>query len=158
MQAHKLLAGARLHQATHALIGLCSGGYKDTVQAHKLLAGARLHQAIHALIGFCVRWIQGHSAGTEAFGGGQAPSGNTCSHWSLRWGIYRDTVLAHKLLAGANGLHQATHALKEYSDTELTHDPSINQCGRWGFKDTVLEHKLWQGQPSSVSARSHWLP
>jgi hypothetical protein len=24
--AHKLLAGARLHQATHALIGLCAGG------------------------------------------------------------------------------------------------------------------------------------
>jgi hypothetical protein len=41
--AHKLLAGARLHQATHALIGLCAGGYKDTVLAHKLSAGARLH-------------------------------------------------------------------------------------------------------------------
>jgi len=45
--AHKLLAGARLHQATHALIGLSTGGYKDTVLAHKLLAG--LHQATQAL-------------------------------------------------------------------------------------------------------------
>ncbi len=49
--AHELLAGARLHQATHALIGLCAGGYKDTVLAHKLLARGRLHKATHALIG-----------------------------------------------------------------------------------------------------------
>jgi hypothetical protein len=40
-----------------------------------------------------------------------------------------DSMLAHKLLAGA-GLHQATHALKEYLDTELAHNQSINAlCG-----------------------------
>jgi hypothetical protein len=90
--AHKLLAGARLHQATHALIGLFAvvykdtvlahkllagagsirqhtlslvnaGKYSDTMLAHKLLAGARLHQATHALIGQC-RKIFRHNAGT----------------------------------------------------------------------------------------------
>ncbi len=60
-------------------------------------------------------------------------------------------MLAHKLLEflAGTGLPQATHTLKEYSDTELAHNQSINQRARWGFKDTVLAHKLWQGQPSS---------
>jgi hypothetical protein len=108
--AHKLLAGARLHQATHALIGQCrkniwtqcwhisfwrvpgsirqhtlslvnAGKYSDTVLAHKLLAGARLHQATHALI--------------VALG-------------DIRTQCWHISFL--KLLVGTS-LHQATHAL-----------------------------------------------
>jgi hypothetical protein len=68
---HTSFRRVRLHQATHALIGQCAAGYKDTVQANKLLAGAL------------------------------SSSVNSCSHWSLSWQGYKDTVLAHKLLGGA---------------------------------------------------------
>jgi hypothetical protein len=85
-----------------------------------------------------------------SFWQGQAPSGSTSSHWSMQ-GKYSGTVLAHKHLAGAEGLHKATRALREYSDTELTQNQSINHTGT---------ATLGRGQVPSSNTRSpysvHW--
>jgi hypothetical protein len=81
--------------------------YSDTVLAHKLLAGARLHQATRALIGQCRKNIKTQSWHISFWRGPGSIRQHTLS--LVNAGKYSDTVLAHKLLAGAR-LHQATHA------------------------------------------------
>ncbi len=156
------------------------GKYSDIMLAHKLFAGAGLHQASYALKKYSASELAhnqsinalGGDLRTQCwptgFGQSQPLSGSTRSHCSMQE-KYLDTELAHKLLAWAR-LHQPNTQSRwsmweKYSDTVLAHKlvagprfhqathNLLGQCG--GDIQTLFWHiSLWQG-PGSI--RQHML-